>query len=328
METIFITGSSGSLGKRISKVLLDRGNNVIGFDISSPPEGLRRYNSFRYIKGDITDINKLYDSIKDVDVGIHCAALLPDKNYLGSDAYIKVNSTGAVNFMKGCYERGIPKAIVISNTGVLEPNNNGVTYDNAKYRRKGSPYIRSKILAEKEVDKLNLKEKINYVILRSSAIYGPGMHYMWNNIFNMARKNRLFVISPGSSVYSIIHIDDLIDAILMTISKLDNRISGEKITITSDEKMPIYEILFYITDYFSSRPPVKVPYILALGGSVVSQWISRIIRNGFLSSITPENISGYRNGMNFDNTKALRLLGFKSRRNYKEEIEMVLKESG
>ena len=75
--------------------------------------------------------------MKKADVAIHSAALLPQKNYLGREAYIKINVGGAVNFIKACNEMEVPKAIVVSTTGVLEPNPFGITYDSAEYREKG-----------------------------------------------------------------------------------------------------------------------------------------------------------------------------------------------
>lgn len=326
MKTVFVTGCSGSLGKNLILALIDRGYSVHGFDISSPPKLLNETPLFQFIKGDIIDFKKLCSSMKKADVAIHSAALLPQKNYLGQEAYIRINAGGAVNFIKACKEMEVPKAIVVSTTGVLEPNSFGITYDSAEYRKKGTPYVTSKILAEKSIEEMNLRDKMNYLILRPASIYGQGMSYKWNDIFKMAKKGRAFVIAPGNAPYSLIHIDDLVNAILLAVSRLDKKISGEKITITSNEPLTIYEILQVITEYYASRSPIKIPFIPAYIMAFMIQSISKAVKNEFLSAITPENILDYRRGILSDHTKAVNLLGFESKKRYQDEIVKVLKE--
>ena len=264
--------------------------------------------------------------MKKADVAIHSAALLPQKNYLGRETYIKINVGGAVNFIKACNEMEVPKAIVISTTGVLEPNPFGITYDSVEYRKKGAPYVESKILAEKSIEEMDIADKLNYLILRPTSIYGHGMSYKWNDIFRMAKKGRAFVIAPGNAPYSLIHIDDLVAAILLAMSRLDKKISGEKITITSNEPLTIYNILQAITEYYASRPPIKLPFIPTYIMAFMAQGISKIMKNEFLGAINPENILDYRRGILSDHTKASNLLGFESKRRYKDEIVKVLQE--
>ena len=326
MEKVFITGSAGSLGKNIIPALIDRGCNVVGYDISSPLNFLDDTHSFQFIKGDVTDFKKLCSSMKKADVAIHSAALLPQKNYLGRETYIKINVGGAVNFIKACNEMEVPKAIVISTTGVLEPNPFGITYDSVEYRGKGAPYVESKILAEKSIEEMDIADKLNYLILRPTSIYGHGMSYKWNDIFRIAKKGRAFVIAPGNAPYSLIHIDDLVAAILLAMSRLDKKISGEKITITSNEPLTIYNILQAITEYYASRPPIKLPFIPTYIMAFMAQGISKIMKNEFLGAINPENILDYRRGILSDHTKASNLLGFESKRRYKDEIVKVLQE--
>jgi len=297
METVFITGSSGSLGKNLIPALISRGYNVVGYDMCLPLNLHKETHLFQFIKGDITDFKMLCSSMRNVDIAIHSAAILPQKNYLGRNFYIDRNAGGAVNFMKACKEMEVSKAVVISTTGVLRSNPFGITDDNAEYRGKGSPYIESKILAEKRIEEMDMKDTMNYIILRPASIYGSGMLYKWNDIFKMAKKGRACVISPGTAPYSLIHIDDLVDAILLAISRLDKKISGKKITITSNESLTIYSILQTITAYYGSRPPIKIPFIPAYMMAFMAQGLSKVTKNEFLSAITPENILDYRRGV-------------------------------
>ena len=123
-----------------------------------------------------------------------------------------------------------------------------------------------------------------------------------------------------------INIDDRVAAILLAMSRLDKKISGEKITITSNEPLTIYNILQAITEYYASRPPIKLPFIPTYIMAFMAQGISKIMKNEFLGAINPENILDYRRGILSDHTKASNLLGFESKRRYKDEIVKVLQE--
>jgi nucleoside-diphosphate-sugar epimerase len=324
MEKIFITGCSGALGTNLCRVLLAKGFQVKGMDIVLPRKELSDQAGFEFVQTDITDFAAVCKCAAGSQVGIHCAVLLPHKYFLGLDTYFKVNALGGVNFLKACLETGIKKAIVISTSGVLRPNRCGVTFDSAQYRISESFYLKSKIRAEEMIDGLNLKDKINYLILRPTSIYGPGMNYKWKEIFGLAAKGRLCVINPGTGLYSIIHLDDLISAIFLSIAKLDASLSGEKILITSGDKLSIYEILSFICDYFASPRPKKLPFFAVLFAVKAINVLGRITRNDFLSSVYQENIIDYRSGLFFDSQKAWQLLGFEAKMNFKLAMQEVL----
>ena len=325
MGKFFITGCSGSLGKRLSCALLAKGNQVCGLDIIPPAEGLTQNPNFEFRKADITDFEAVSKGMAGSDVGIHCAALLPQKDYLGLQAYLDTNAKGAENFLTACLKNNIKKAVIISASGVLKPNRKGITFDSTEYRQSTNFYIKSKIEAEKLIDRLQVKEKIDYLILRPAAIYGIGMDYKWREIFDLAQKNRLFVIYPGDQLYSIIHVDDFIDAILLSVTKLNKGISGEKILITSSDKLTINDILLYISKYFSAKPPIKVPFFAAFAAAKIVYNFGKITKNGFLSSIHPENILDYKSGLFFDSKKAFEFLGFESKIKFEVEMPNILR---
>lgn len=324
MNKIAITGCSGALGASLSKALLSSGNQVCGLDIVSPPEEIIRHPGFEFKPTDVTDFRAVCRNIAGNQAAIHSAVLLPQKCYLGFKHYMDVNANGAVNFLKACLENDIKKAVLISTSGVLKPKKKGIIFDSDEYRQSSSLYLRSKIEAEKMVDALGLKDKIDYLTLRPTSIYGPGMNYKWSDIFNLASKGKLLVVDSGDSPYSVIHLQDLIDAIILSISRLNQSISGEKILITSNEKLSIYYILAFISKYYSSRSPRKVPYFISLVSASFLNAIGKLCRNDFLSSIHPENIRDYKTGLFFDNKKANSLLGFESKIDFEPGMLEVL----
>lgn len=324
MNTFVITGCSGSLGRKLCSAVLAAGNRVIGIDIAAPKAQFTDECDFEFRKADVADHLDLNAAMAGADMAIHCAALLPHKDYLGLDAYIRTNAYGARNFILSCKENRIKKAVVISTTGVLKPNRGKTIFDSAEYRQTSNFYIKSKIEAEKLIDKLGLNKDLDYVILRPAAIYGIGMDYKWKEIFRMAENNRLFVVSSGRGLYSVICVDDFVDAILLAVQRLDKSISGEKITISSSDRVTIKDMLQQISIYFTAKPPKRVPFFAAYIGASLANIAGRLVKNDFLSSINPETIVDYNDGLFFDNTKASRLLGFESRRKFQVEIMNVM----
>jgi len=79
---VLLTGAFGNVGQSTLEVLLKKGYSVKCFDLKNP-RNLKIYNKmkklgyFDTIWGDIRDKEVTDDLVKDVDVIIHLAAIIP-----------------------------------------------------------------------------------------------------------------------------------------------------------------------------------------------------------------------------------------------------------
>ncbi len=163
---ICITGASGFIGTNLLQFYLDKGEDVINYDILPP-----RCNSHqRYWKEvDITDFDSLHSAILDFnpDYIIHLAART---DILGNDVKdYPANTIGVENMLRCCYDLcNLKKVLFTSSMLVMESGHI------AKHILDYCPpnaYGISKVETENIIkdNKLNC----DWVILRPTSIWGP-----------------------------------------------------------------------------------------------------------------------------------------------------------
>ena len=117
---ILVTGAAGFIGYHTARALLDRGDEVIGFDNlnsyydvslkEARLEQLKPRNDFHFIKGDLADrqaVERLFGEHRPERV-IHLAAQAGVRYSLTHPhAYIDSNLVGFLNVLEGCRHNGV-----------------------------------------------------------------------------------------------------------------------------------------------------------------------------------------------------------------------------
>lgn len=134
-KKIFITGGTGSLGKALSKKLLELNNEIIVFSRDEGKHALLfgKEKQIKCIIGDVRDFDKLKESIHRTkpDIVIHTAALKRiDDLELHPDECIKTNIQGSQNVAKAALDNSVEKCILISTDKACEPIN---VYGSSKF---------------------------------------------------------------------------------------------------------------------------------------------------------------------------------------------------
>ena len=129
-KTILITGGTGSFGRSFTKQVLNR-YQPKRFIIFSRDE-LKQYEMshelnhpwMRYFIGDVRDLERLKQAMRDVDYVIHAAALkqVPAAEYNPMEC-IKTNIHGAENVIKAAVANNVEKVIALSTDKAANPIN-------------------------------------------------------------------------------------------------------------------------------------------------------------------------------------------------------------
>ena len=116
-----VTGGTGFIGNRIIRKLLDRGEEVVCFDLAPPRNNLEPYaDRINFYRGDISQIPHLLEAINTFDVRkiIHMAALLPpdteDRPHFG----MSVNIQGTNNVFEAARWSNIQRVVYASSIAV------------------------------------------------------------------------------------------------------------------------------------------------------------------------------------------------------------------
>ena len=116
-----VTGGTGFIGNRIIRKLLDRGEEVVCFDLAPPRNNLEPYaDRINFYRGDISQIPHLLEAINTFEVHkiIHMAALLPpdteDRPHFG----MSVNIQGTNNVFEAARWTNIQRVVYASSIAV------------------------------------------------------------------------------------------------------------------------------------------------------------------------------------------------------------------
>ncbi|MBT3297517.1 NAD-dependent epimerase/dehydratase family protein [archaeon] len=243
--TYFITGGSGFLGINLIRFLLDKGHKIKSFDLVDfdYPEKEQTKN-VEIIKGDIRNFELLKESMKNVDIVIHCAAALP--LYTEKEIY-STDINGTENVIKAAHENNVNRMIHISSTAVYGIPDHHPLFENDKLDGVGA-YGISKIKAEKVCT--DYREKGMCIsIIRPKSFVGPerlgvfAIYYDW-----IRRGKNIPIVGWGKNRYQLLDVRDLCDAIYLCATK-DKEIVNDTFNIGAKEYTTMKEDFGAVTDY-------------------------------------------------------------------------------
>ncbi|MHA7733106.1 NAD-dependent epimerase/dehydratase family protein [Nitrosopumilus sp. S6] len=201
MNSIFVTGSSGFIGKKIVERL--------------PQEQVLTdfVNSTRI---NLQNINEVLD-IKPAETVIHLAAKIPKKESAWQD-YFQNNITTTTNILEYCRIKNVKNLIYVSS----------YVYGNPKYSPidenhpidPHNAYNESKYLGERLCKFYSDKTNLNVTILRSFNIFGESMNqgFLLANLIESAKTGKRVLIVNKNSKRDFLYVDDFVDLILKIIN--------------------------------------------------------------------------------------------------------------
>ena len=237
---IFVTGGAGFIGTHLCKKLTSLHKVTVYDNFSnSNKEHFPVMENVTMIVGDILDNSKLFDSMKNHDVVIHLAAKTDVIDSIHNpDNTFQTNVQGTQNVLDSCRSNTISKIIVTSSAAVYQ--NSGNSVDETSTTKPLSAYGQSKL----DMEKITIQSKVNYIILRLFNVYGDGQT---TGVIPNFRKNildnvPLTIFGDGKAIRDFIHIDDVVDAIILSMkptSGIYNIASGNGTSISNLAKLLI-----------------------------------------------------------------------------------------
>jgi len=135
-KRILITGGTGSLGRALTKKLLDTKVDVIRIFSREELKQVQMESEFeddrlRFLIGDVRDKQRLARALEDIDMVFHTAALkqVPVAEYNPFEA-VKTNVFGTQNLIDSCLDEDIELAVAIGTDKAVAPFN---TYGATKF---------------------------------------------------------------------------------------------------------------------------------------------------------------------------------------------------
>lgn len=327
-KCVLITGSSGLIGRAICHRLGSSGMRVIGFDREGPPYPPPNTDC---IFVDLTSDESMQNALHIVEERygtrlecvIHLAAYY---SFSGShpEMYHKLTVEGTERLIRGLERFEVNQFIFSSTMLVHAPTHSGQKINEESPVEGTWEYPMSKIQTEKLIKESH--GDVPTVILRIAGVYTdicqsiPLAHQI-QRIYEKQLTSHLY---PGdtSVKQSFVHLDDLVDAVELSMKKRDQLgpyavfLIGEEDTMSYDEIQQDVGHLLYGTDWNT----MYVPKPVAKAGA----WLQEVVPFGEEPFIRPWMADRADDNYDVIITRAARMLGWEPAHSLRDTLPRMV----
>jgi dihydroflavonol-4-reductase len=309
-DPVLVTGGSGFLGSAVVRSLIARGARVRVLVRAASPSGNLSGLDCETIVGDLTDRQSLEAPLRGIRYLFHVAA---DYRLWARDpsVMLRVNVQGTRSLMGEALSAGVERIVYTSSVATLRVA--GVRGPVDETSMLGSDeaigaYKRSKVLAERTIEEMILREKLPAVIVNPTTPIGPRdiRPTPTGRILLDAARGRIPAFVATGLNFA--HVDDIAEGHVLAFER--GRI-GERY-ILGGQNLSLQELLAAVAGLTGRRAPrIKLPrgplLPLAFGAEAVARF------TGKEPLLTVDGLRMSRYQMFFTSAKAERELGYRSR---------------
>lgn len=318
--TVLITGATGFVGGHIVDRLVSRSAAVRAL-VRQPSADLEAAG-VECLVGDVRDSEVVSVATKGVDTVFHAASV--GQGAIGDLWNTNVEGTRAV--MHASVENDVRRVVHLSTETVYRaPMPRSIDEDHPTGGLE--LYGRSKTAAESIVRKV-CGQRVEHVILRPCQIYGScDRSGHTDMLFDLASR-RPVLVPRGNSLFSLVHITDVVDAIEAAATV--PAAAGCVFNIAGPARTSLRELAEVLPrDRQRTRRKVVIPRSM-LRAALIARWAVMALRNPnvrpFWRSYAPTAVHGsiWLGGPEYDTKRAREVLGYIAKVDPAEGVQRVL----
>lgn len=250
---ILVTGGQGFVGGALVRALVDRGFTQVAATARRDAPELEALG-VEVVRADLTSQEACRRALRGRELIFHTAA---KAGVWGDEqSYHAINVEATQYLLEAAASWGCQYFVHTSSPSVTFRGYSVLNKDeSAPYSAEPlNAYCRTKIASERAV----LTERsLKTLALRPHLIYGPGDPHLLPRVFEAAQSGRLARIGDGGNFVDITHIDDVVQAHLAVLSRLEQeQIWGRPYFITSGKPVRLWSWLAHILKW-KQLPPIR-----------------------------------------------------------------------
>ncbi|HEX7682675.1 MAG TPA: hopanoid-associated sugar epimerase [Trinickia sp.] len=309
-DLVLVTGASGFVGSAVARAALARGMRVrVLVRATSPRKNVEALDA-DIVVGDMRDETSMRAALRGVRYLFHVAAdyrlWAPDPSEIE-----RANLEGTEATMRAALAEGVERIVYTSSVATLKVTSEGLIADETAplaAQQAIGVYKRSKVLAERAVERMIEQAQLPAVIVNPSTPIGP-------RDVRPTPTGRIIVEAALGKIpafvdtgLNLVHVDDVAEGHLLALER--GRI-GERY-ILGGENLPLQRMLADIANETGRKAPkISLPrwplYPLALGAECVAKFTKRE------PFVTVDGLKMSKNKMYFSSAKAEREIGYRAR---------------
>lgn len=251
---IFVTGASGFVGGAFTRAAVKAGHDVLAMARSEKSARTVEALGAKAVRCELGKVNP--EQLAGCDAIVHSAAFVEQ---WGSRAeFYAANVDGTTQLLDAAQQAKVPRFIHISTEAVLLYGQALHDIDENYPYPMSTPYLYSETKAEAERRVLGAnRQGFTTISLRPRMIWGPGDETLLPVAVQMVKSGGFMWIDGGRMRTSMNHIDNLVHAILLSLSRGRG---GEAYFVTDGEDMTLREFLGgYLKSQGLTPPDRSIP---------------------------------------------------------------------
>jgi nucleoside-diphosphate-sugar epimerase len=176
------------------------------------------------LKGTLGSLSSFQAALQGCDEVIHCAK----SDHPLPEMRAQEDIEGSRTLLSASICAGVRRFQQLSTISVYGITPDGIVNETFAPQLTSDHYSKSKVQIEQEV--LGRIGEIEVVVLQSANVYGPGKCWWSHTLLNMMRRGKILMINEGRGLANMVHVSDLVDAILLA-SEVP-KVSGERFIIS------------------------------------------------------------------------------------------------
>jgi UDP-glucose 4-epimerase len=242
---VIVFGGSGFLGSHVVDVLLERGYEVVVFDLKPSPY-LRKSDSM--VVGNILDYKAVDDAVKGADIVYNFAGIADiDEAKINPVETVKQNILGTSIILDVCQRNNIKRFLFASSVYV--------------YSKLGSFYRTSKRSCEHIVEDYQKVYGLRFTIMRYGSLYGPRAdkrNWIYSMLKQAVTECKITRQGTGEELREYIHVQD---AARMSVDILEEQYSNKHVMITGNYTIKMKDLLIMVKEMLNNK--IEIEYVPA-----------------------------------------------------------------
>ena len=282
---VLITGATGFVGKRLIRAI----------DSSIIILSRQQHPSYKTIVCDLEEEGVPYDALDNIDTVFHLAGFAHDMRDASkiADLYYKVNVSATVQLANLAVKSGVKRFVFVSSVKAGGNPPLGTCANEKDQKNTEDVYGKTKREAELKLLEIGKDSGMHVSIIRPSLVYGPEVKGNLQLMLVGIKKGWFPPLPETGNRRSMIHVDDLVRAILL-VSK-EKRANGNIFIVTDGKpysSREIYNTMCGVTGKLI--PKWSVPKILfdlaSLTSPRIKYKINKLLGDEFYSSVKLEEL--------------------------------------
>jgi nucleoside-diphosphate-sugar epimerase len=261
LKKILIIGGGGYVGCELVRKLLLLKYKVYVYDLFIYGiESLPKDKNLFIIKGDIRDLNKVNNSLKEIEICIHLACISNDPSFeLNPKLSKEINLESFEPLIISCIKNKVKRFIFASSSSVYGISEVKDVQEN-HILRPLTDYSKFKVECELILQKYK-NHDLQWTIIRPATVCGYSHRQRFdlvvNLLTNLAYNKKKITVLGGSQLRPNIHIKDMVNAYLTTINSESSLVNFETFNVGFDN-MTVLDIAKIIKKEFNENIEIEI----------------------------------------------------------------------